>query len=243
MQMSGNVCLWASLLISSLLCSLPAPSPSRGRNCLGLQRRKNRQRRIRPRHRGSPPRTRPCPFGTFVQVTNKKNGRSVIVRINDRGPFIGGRIIDLTPAGAKAIGSDGLAPVTLTVLGRFAHGAGPPTRSELDCVAIDRTKQKPPPVAGACLPTPLVAGSELTVAPQHHAARLADPMADRGQRRATAQQIAHAHVAARVAISRRGRLARHQIFGVDRAGRCRERAKQSNSKKAFHHHQVPVFVN
>ena len=44
----------------------------------------------------------------------------MIVRINDRGPFIKGRIIDLTPAGAKAIGSDGLAPVALTVLGRFA---------------------------------------------------------------------------------------------------------------------------
>ncbi len=56
------------------------------------------------------------PFGTFVEVTNKENGRSVIVRINDRGPYIAGRIIDLTPAGAKAIGSDGLVPVTLTVL-------------------------------------------------------------------------------------------------------------------------------
>ena len=62
------------------------------------------------------------PFGTFVQVTNKKNGRSVIVRINDRGPYIGGRVIDLTPAGAKAIGSDGLAPVTVTVLGTIASG-------------------------------------------------------------------------------------------------------------------------
>jgi peptidoglycan lytic transglycosylase len=38
-------------------------------------------------------------------------GRSVIVRINDRGPYIKGRIIDLTPAGARAIGSSGLAPV------------------------------------------------------------------------------------------------------------------------------------
>jgi rare lipoprotein A len=65
---------------------------------------------------------RTLPFGTFVEVTNRENGRSVIVRINDRGPFIAGRIIDLTPAGAKAIGSDGLVPVTVTVLGRFASG-------------------------------------------------------------------------------------------------------------------------
>src|SRR6266851_9191754 len=49
---------------------------------------------------------RTLPFGTFVEVTNTRTGRSVIVRINDRGPYIAGRIIDLTPAGAKAIGSD-----------------------------------------------------------------------------------------------------------------------------------------
>ena len=71
---------------------------------------------------------RTLPFGTFVEVTNLKTGRSVIVRINDRGPFIAGRIIDLTPAGAKAIGSDGLAPVALTVLGTIARRAGRPDK-------------------------------------------------------------------------------------------------------------------
>lgn len=59
---------------------------------------------------------RTLPFGTMVEVTNIQTGRSVIVRINDRGPYIRGRVIDLTPAGARAIGSSGLAPVTLTVL-------------------------------------------------------------------------------------------------------------------------------
>ena len=59
---------------------------------------------------------RTLPFGTRVLVTNVSSGRSVVVRINDRGPYIAGRIIDLTPAGAKAIGSNGLAQVTLTVL-------------------------------------------------------------------------------------------------------------------------------
>jgi rare lipoprotein A len=57
------------------------------------------------------------PFGTRVTVTNKRNGRSVTVRINDRGPFVRGRIIDLTPAGASAIGVSGLSPVALTVGG------------------------------------------------------------------------------------------------------------------------------
>jgi rare lipoprotein A len=56
------------------------------------------------------------PFGTRVKVTNVKTGRSVVVRINDRGPYIKGRIIDLTPAGAQAIGCTGLALVELTVV-------------------------------------------------------------------------------------------------------------------------------
>jgi rare lipoprotein A len=57
------------------------------------------------------------PFGTKVRVTNRKNGRSVIVTITDRGPFVRGRVIDLTPAGARALGFNGLAPVSLAVEG------------------------------------------------------------------------------------------------------------------------------
>jgi len=58
------------------------------------------------------------PLGTMVRVTNRNTGRSVVVRINDRGPYVHGRVIDLTPAGAHAIGMSGLAPVTLAVVGR-----------------------------------------------------------------------------------------------------------------------------
>jgi rare lipoprotein A len=61
---------------------------------------------------------RSLPFGTMVRVTNNRTGRSVVVRINDRGPFVRGRVIDLTPAGARALGFSGLAPVTLSVVGR-----------------------------------------------------------------------------------------------------------------------------
>jgi len=56
---------------------------------------------------------RSLPFGTKVRVTNKRNGRSVVVTINDRGPFVRGRVIDLTPAGARALGFSGLTHVTL----------------------------------------------------------------------------------------------------------------------------------
>ncbi len=58
------------------------------------------------------------PFGTRVKVTNTNNGDSTIVRINDRGPFIAGRVIDLSKAAANDIGMGGLAKVKLTILGK-----------------------------------------------------------------------------------------------------------------------------
>jgi rare lipoprotein A len=58
-------------------------------------------------------------FGTMVKVTNLNNQKSVIVRINDRGPFIRGRVIDLTPKTAKELGfySMGLTKVLVEVIG------------------------------------------------------------------------------------------------------------------------------
>lgn len=61
---------------------------------------------------------RSLPFGTMVRVTNRNTGRSVVVRINDRGPFVSGRIIDLTPAAAHQLGFSGLVPVSLSIVGR-----------------------------------------------------------------------------------------------------------------------------
>jgi rare lipoprotein A len=61
---------------------------------------------------------RTLPFGTLVRVTDARSGRSVVVRINDRGPFVRGRVIDLAPAAARALGFSGLASVTLDVVGR-----------------------------------------------------------------------------------------------------------------------------
>jgi rare lipoprotein A len=60
------------------------------------------------------------PFGTKVRVTNTKNNKSVVVTINDRGPFHAGRILDLSPRAAKAIGIHplGMGDVTTVVVGR-----------------------------------------------------------------------------------------------------------------------------
>lgn len=59
-------------------------------------------------------------FGTKVRVTNVRSGRSVIVTINDRGPFVRGRVIDVSRAAASRLGmiGSGVAPVRLEVLGR-----------------------------------------------------------------------------------------------------------------------------
>jgi len=58
------------------------------------------------------------PFGTLVRVTNKENGLSAVVKINDRGPFVEGRIIDLSRAAADEIGmlGEGVAPVSLEII-------------------------------------------------------------------------------------------------------------------------------
>lgn len=61
---------------------------------------------------------RTLPFGTKLKVTNLNNGQTAIVRVNDRGPYVGGRVIDLSVAAAKQIGSthSGTAKVKLEVV-------------------------------------------------------------------------------------------------------------------------------
>src|SRR5690606_28346649 len=67
------------------------------------------------------------PFGTRVKVVHLKSGRSVTVRINDRGPFVGGRVIDLSYGAAKTLGMTGagVAKVSLQVVGKAAPSPKP----------------------------------------------------------------------------------------------------------------------
>ena len=72
---------------------------------------------------------RTLPLGTVARVTNLRNGRSEVVRIADRGPYIRGRIVDVSPRTAERLGmrQQGVAPVALTPLsipGRQAAAAG-----------------------------------------------------------------------------------------------------------------------
>ena len=77
---------------------------------------------------------RTLPFGTLLKVTNLKNNLSVVVKVNDRGPFIRGRIIDLSWAAAKEIGllADGIARVTVEEANRITIPfKAPPLKIEL----------------------------------------------------------------------------------------------------------------
>jgi rare lipoprotein A len=82
---------------------------------------------------------RSLPFGTRITVTNHGNGRSAVVRINDRGPFVHGRVIDLSPAAARAIGVKGLALVSLSLGKDESYRAMilPDTTSKSDCGTRD----------------------------------------------------------------------------------------------------------
>lgn len=75
------------------------------------------------------------PFHTVVRVTNLKNGRSVDVRINDRGPFVKGRIVDLSRAAARQVDmiGDGVAPVRLAIV---TPGVAPPGRNMTFAVQV-----------------------------------------------------------------------------------------------------------
>ena len=120
MKVRGTLFLCLSALISSATFSLPSTAGSRsgiasvyGKGDGYAWRKTASGERMNPNALTAAHRT--LPFGTRVTVVNQRNGRRVVVRISDRGPFIRGRIIDLSPAGARAIGMSGLGPVRLTV--------------------------------------------------------------------------------------------------------------------------------
>lgn len=80
------------------------------------------------------------PMGTEVEVTNVENGKSVVVRINDRGPFVGGRVIDLSKAAAKDLGmlGTGTAEVTIAAISKPAEE----TEDSAEEVAVKPKKSK-----------------------------------------------------------------------------------------------------
>lgn len=108
---------------------------------------------------------RTLPLGTVVDVTNERNGKTVRVRVNDRGPFVAGRIIDLSKGAAEKIDAvaDGVVPVRLTIV---SFGSIPtPERGDVAA--------REPAIASAWAVQAGAFGSE------ENAARLRDRLAER----------------------------------------------------------------
>jgi rare lipoprotein A len=112
-MISRTLLLASTLSAASLLDALPACAAEHGMAAVYSYRGGRTASGERSRPSGLTAAHRTLPFGTKVRVTNHRNGRSVVVRVNDRGPFNRGRIIDLTPAAAGQLGFNGLAPVSL----------------------------------------------------------------------------------------------------------------------------------
>lgn len=94
--------------------SLPAAAQSGAASWYGSGHRTASGERFNPN--GMTAAHRSLPFGTRVRVENARTGRSVVVRINDRGPFVRGRIIDLSRGSARALGMGGTSYVSLHVV-------------------------------------------------------------------------------------------------------------------------------
>lgn len=119
------------------------------------------------------------PFGTRVRVTNRNNGKSVVVKINDRGPYVGGRVIDLSRGAARTIGmiGSGTAKVTVEILGKAkslkvassepVKAKKPAKAAPAKSLASENQPAKEEPAAGEKASTAQGAAAEtLTVAQQ-----------------------------------------------------------------------------
>ena len=100
--------------LSLVAATLPASAQSGGASWYGSGHRTASGERFNPN--GMTAAHRSLPFGTRVRVENRRTGRSVVVRINDRGPFVRGRIIDLSRGSARALGMGGTTYVSLHVM-------------------------------------------------------------------------------------------------------------------------------
>src|SRR6188508_987505 len=115
--MSKQTAAAAGLVLASAMTlavsTIPAAAQCGGASWYALRSRTASGERMNPSAMTAAHRS--LPFGTMIRVTNQKNGRSVVVRINDRGPFVRGRFLDLSRGAAQQLGfiSSGKANVCM----------------------------------------------------------------------------------------------------------------------------------
>jgi rare lipoprotein A len=110
----GKFVATVGMLSAFVGTTLPAAAQSGAASWYGSGYRTANGERFNPN--GLTAAHRSLPFGTRVRVENRRTGRSVVVRINDRGPFVHGRIIDLSKGSARALGMGGMSYVSLQIL-------------------------------------------------------------------------------------------------------------------------------
>jgi len=133
------------------------------------------------------------PLPSLVEVTNRANGRRVILRVNDRGPFVDSRIIDLSRAAAEELGllSQGVGEVRVRYVGRAPRtGGGTPMRRAEAAPAAQPTPYSPPPAPVApAAPVISEASAYWVQAGAYSDRRAASRIADRLGDRASVQEI------------------------------------------------------
>ncbi len=127
------------------------------------------------------------PFGTELRVTNAHNGRKVDVRVNDRGPFVAARIIDLSRAAAEKLDMiiTGTAPVSLEIVGEPSSAPGSSGQAAPAQAADHEPAAVPEPLVMAAYPAQAAAASEPAV-PETAAAVAAPAPAESGMRKSAA---------------------------------------------------------
>ena len=131
------------------------------------------------------------PLGTWVRVTNLSNKRTLDMRINDRGPFVHNRVIDLSMAAAKNLGvvGPGTAPVQVVALGgqptrspgeQASHSVQPPVAPQTTTATIERpavieTRPAPPPSVAAVPVSPPAPSTRAPIAPADSPATSGSP--------------------------------------------------------------------
>jgi rare lipoprotein A len=114
-SLTTQLCFLLGFPMISLMTAAPLAAAERGLASIYSYKDSKTASGERARRGGLTAAHRTLPFGTNVKVVNRRNGRTVVVRINDRGPFVKGRVIDVTPAAAAHLGFSGLAMVDLHV--------------------------------------------------------------------------------------------------------------------------------
>jgi rare lipoprotein A len=132
---------------------------------------------------------RTLPLPSWVEVTNLQNGRSLVVRINDRGPFVDGRIIDLSRAAARQLGIDGPGTARVRVVRVFPEGDWARATPPLGGAPVRLAAAAPAPVT-------TVAASPIVAAPVEAVAGFAVPVSSSGAAMAPAPGTIFVQVAA-----------------------------------------------